>query len=288
VPLPAGGGADTIARALAQKMTDTFGQQIVVDNRPGASGAIGTDIAANAMPDGYTALLLASNLAILEGAGGNRPYDLRKDLQALSRVAVAPNILVVNSRIRATNVQELVALAKAQPGKLLFASNGIGSSSHLSAELFSSMAGIRMVHGPYKGGPPGVTATIAGETQLMFSAIVHVLPHARAGKIRALAVTGKTRTPAAPEVPTVAESGLPGYESLQWWLFMAPAGTPKAAQSKLHAALLGALADGDLKERFARLGVEPQGGTPEAAAQFLRDEISKWGKIVKAAGIELK
>lgn len=288
VPFPPGGGADIIARALGLKLTDTLAQPVVIDNRPGASGVIGTDIAAKAPADGYTILLLSSNLAILEGAGGQRPYNLRKDLDPIVRIAVAPNILVVNPAVPVTSVPQLVEHAKARSGKLLFASNGVGSSSHLSAELFKSMAGIDMVHVPYKGGPPGVTATIAGETQLMFSAIVHVLPHTKSGKVKALAVTSKARSDAAPQVPTVAESGLPGYESTQWWLLMVPAGTPKVSAIRLHSALAQALAAADLKARLSGLGVEPQGGTPEEASRFLQDEIAKWGKIIKTAGIELK
>jgi len=287
VPFPAGGGADIVARAIGQKMGESLGQQIVIDNRPGAAGVIGTDIAAKAAPDGYTMLMLSSNLAILEGAGGQRPYDLMKDLHAVSMIAVAPNILIVHPAVPARTVQELVAHAKAQPGKLHFASNGVGSSSHLSAELFRSMAGVNMVHVPYKGGPPGVTATIAGETQLMFSAILHVLPHAKAGRVRALAVSSRARSQAAPQVPTVAEAGLAGYESIQWWLMMVPAATPGPIVGRLHGALSGALSAADLKERLSSQGAEPLSGTPEEGVRYLRAEIAKWGKIVKTAGIRL-
>ena len=287
VPFPAGGGADIIARALGQKMTETLEQQIVVDNRPGAAGIIGTAIAAKAAPDGYTILLLASNLAILEGAGGSRAYDLRKDLAAITKIAIAPNILVVNPSVPASTVAELITLAKSRPGKLLFASNGTGSSSHLSAELFKSMAGVDMVHVPYKGGPPGVAATMMGETQLMFSAILHVLPHTQTKKVKALAVTSNVRSVAAPQVPTLAESGLRGYESVQWWVLMVPAPTPRSIADKLHSTTSKALASADLKERFMRSGVEPQSGTPPEATQFLHSEISKWGNIIKTARIEL-
>ena len=287
VPFPAGGGADIVARAVGQKMSDTLGQQIVIDNRPGAAGVVGTDIAAKAAPDGYTMLMLSSNLAILEGAGGQRPYDLTRDLQAVSMIAVAPNMLIVHPAVPVKSVQELVAYAKARPGKLHFASNGVGSSSHLSAELFKSMAGIDMVHVPYKGGPPGVTATIAGETQLMFSAILHVLPHARSGRVRPLAVTGATRSQAAAQVPTVAEAGIPRYESIQWWLMMVPAATPQPVIARLHQALNNALAAADLKERLSSQGAEALSGTPEEGSRFLGIEIAKWGKIVKTAGIKL-
>lgn len=288
VPFPAGGGADIVARAIGQRMGETLGQQMVVDNRPGAAGVIGTDIVAKAAPDGYTVLMLSSNLAILEGAGGQRPYDLRKDLQAVSMIAVAPNILVVNPAVPATSVQQLIAHLKSQPGRLHFASNGVGSSSHLSAELFKAMTGVDMVHVPYKGGPPGVTATIAGETQLMFSAILHVLPHARSGKVRALAVTSKARSQAAPQVPTVAETGVPGYDSIQWWLMMVPTGTAKAIVSRLHGALTGALSAADLTARLSSQGAEPLSGTPEEGARYLQAEIGKWRKIVKTAGIKLE
>ena len=287
VPFPAGGGADILARAIGQKMSETLRQQIVIDNRPGAAGVVGTDIAAKAAPDGYTILMLSSNLAILEGAGGQRPYDLTRDLRPVSMMAVAPNMLIVHPAVPAKTVRELVAYAKAQSGKLHFASNGVGSSSHLSAELFKSMAGIDIVHVPYKGGPPGVTATIAGETQLMFSAILHVLPHARSGRVRPLAVTGATRSQAAAQVPTVAEAGIPRYESIQWWLMMVPAATPQPLIARLHQALNHALADADLKERLSSQGAEPLSGTPEEASRFLGIEIAKWGKIVKTAGIKL-
>ena len=287
VPFPAGGGADILARAIGQKMGGSLGQQIVVDNRPGAAGVIGTDIAAKATPDGYTMLMLASNLAILEGAGGERPYNLTKDLHAVSMIAVAPNILIVHPAVPAKSVKELVAHAKAHPGKLHFASNGVGSSSHLSAELLKSMAGINMVHVPYKGGPPGVTATIAGETQVMFSAILHVLPHAKAGRVRALAVSGKVRSQAAPQLPTIAETGLPGYESIQWWLMMVPAATPEAIMARLHYALTAALSARDLRERLSGQGAEPLAGTPQEGARYLAAEIAKWGRLIKRAGIKL-
>ena len=259
-----------------------------MDNRAGAAGVIGADLAAKAPPDGYSILLASSNLAILEGAGGKRPYDLRKDLRCVSIIATAPNMLVVNPTVPATSVQQLVAQARANPGKLHFASNGIGSSSHLSAELFKAMTGTHMVHVPYKGGPPGVAATIAGEVQLMFSAILHVLPHAKAGKLRALGVTGKSRSKAAPQVPTIAESGLSGYESAQWWIVMVPAKTPEAVVKRLHAALAAALSAPDLAERLSSQGAEPLEGNPTEAAQYLAAEIEKWGKIVKTAGIKLE
>jgi tripartite-type tricarboxylate transporter receptor subunit TctC len=287
VPFPAGGGADILARAIGQKMSETLRQQIVIDNRPGAAGVVGTDIAAKAAPDGYTMLMLSSNLAILEGAGGQRPYDLTRDLQAVSMIAVAPNVLIVHPAMPVKSVPDLISHAKAQPGKLHFASNGVGSSSHLSAELFKAMAGVSMVHVPYKGGPPGVTATIAGETQLMFSAILHVLPQAKAGRVRALAVTGRMRSQAAPQLPTLAESGLAGYDSIQWWLLMVPAATPTTVVTRLQGALHGALAAADLKERLSGQGAEPRTGTSEEGALYLRAEIAKWGKIVKTAGIKL-
>ena len=185
-------------------------------------------------------------------------------------------------------MQQLIAHAKSHPGKLHFASNGVGSSSHLSAELFKTMAGVDVVHVPYKGGPPGVTATIAGETQLMFSAILHVLPHARSGKVRALAVTSKSRPQAAPHVPTVGEAGLPGYESIQWWMLMVPAGTPKIIVGGLNGALTRATSAADLMERFTSQGAEPLSGTPEEGARYLQAEIEKWGAVVKAAGIKLE
>jgi tripartite-type tricarboxylate transporter receptor subunit TctC len=287
VPFPAGGGADILARTIGQKMTESLGQSIVVDNRAGAAGIIGTDIVAKAVPDGYTLLMLASNLAILEAAGGRRPYDLVHDLHPISLIAAAPNILIVNPAVPATSVPQLISRAKSDPGKLHFASNGVGSSSHLSAELFKVMAGVDMVHVPYKGGPPGVAATLAGETQVMFSAILHVLPHAKAGKLRALAVTGKTRSQVVPEVPTIAESGLTGYESIQWWMMMAPAKVSSAVASTLHQSLIATLSAAELKARITQQGADPLSSTSQQARSFLNSEIIKWRKIINSAGIKL-
>lgn len=289
VPFPPGGGADIIARAIGQKLTASLGEQVVIDNRPGAAGVLGAALAAQATPDGYHILLASSNLAILEGGGTTRrPYDLRKDLKSVIRVAVAPNMLVVNPAVPARSVRELIAHAKASPGKLQYASNGIGSSSHLSAELFESMAGVDMGHVPYKGGPPGVAATVGGEVQLVFSAILHVWPHAKAGRLRALAVTGKARSKVAPQVPTVAESALPGYESTQWWIVMVPARVPDALVKRLNVALADALTAADLRERLSNQGAETVVSTPEEARQFLLSEIEKWAKVVRTAGIKLQ
>lgn len=288
VPFPPGGGADIIARALGHKLTDNLGQPLVIDNRAGASGVLGADIAAKAPPDGYSILLASSNLAILEGAGGKRPYDLRRDLTSVTMVAVAPNLLVVNPSVPVTSVQQLIAHAKANPGKLRFASNGIGSSSHLSAELFKMLTGTEMLHVPYKGGPPGVAATLGGEVQLMFSAILHVLPHTKTGKARPLGVTGRTRSKAAPQIPTIAESGVPGYESSQWWIVMVPAKTPDPVVRRLHSALVSALTAPDLVDRLSSQGAEALESSPAEASRYLASEIAKWGKIVKAGGIKLE
>jgi tripartite-type tricarboxylate transporter receptor subunit TctC len=288
VPFPPGGGADIIARALGQKVGEHFGQAIVVDNRAGASGVLGADIAAKAPPDGYSILLASSNLAIIEGAGGSRPYDLRRDLKSITMVAFAPNLLVVNPSVPATSVKQLIAHAKANPGKLHFASNGIGSSSHLSAELFKMLTATDMLHVPYKGGPPGVAATLAGEVQLMFSAILHVLPHTKSGRARPLGVTGKTRSKAAPQIPTIAESGVPGYESSQWWIVMVPAKAPAHVVERLHAAFSSALKAPDLVGRLSSQGAEALESSPAEAARYLDSEIVKWGKIVKASGIKLE
>lgn len=288
VPFPAGGGADILARIVAARLSETWRQQVVVDNRPGASGIVGTDLAAKASPDGYTALLASSNLAITEGMEGRRPYGLLQDLVPVVRLASAPNMLVANPAVKAASVMELVAAARARPDSLRFASNGNGSSSHLSAELFNHMAGIKMVHVPYKGGPPGVTATIAGETQIMFTAVVHVTPHARAGRLRALGVTGASRSPTVPEVPTIAEQGLKGYESVQWWMVMFRTGTPGEIQEKWNDALLKMLRMPDTEQRFSSQGAEPIGSTPGEAREYLRLEVRKWAGITKALGLKLQ
>lgn len=288
VPFPAGGGADILARIIGGKLTEAWGQQLVIDNRPGAAGIIGTDIGAKAAPDGYTVLLASSNVAITESMEGRRPYNLFKDLTPVIFMASAPNMLVVNPSLNVNSIRELIALAKARPNPLNFASNGNGSSSHLSAELFSHMAGIKMVHVPYKGGPPGVTATIAGEVQLMFTAILHVSPHAKAGRLRALGVTGAKRSQAAPSVPTIAEQGLPGYESVQWWMVMLPSATTREILMKWNGALVRILDTPDVGQRFSSQGAEPMGSTPEEALKYLKAEVAKWTRVTRELGLRLQ
>jgi tripartite-type tricarboxylate transporter receptor subunit TctC len=288
VPFPAGGGADILARIIGEKLTEAWGQQIVIDNRPGAAGIIGTDIGAKASPDGYTVLLASSNVAITEGMEGRRPYHLFRDLTPVIFMATAPNMLVVNPGVKAKSVNELIALAKARPNPLHFASNGNGSSSHLSAELFSVMAGVKMLHVPYKGGPPGVTATIAGEVQLMFTAILHVSPHAKAGRLRALGVTGGQRSQAAPDVPTIAEQGLPGYESVQWWMVMLPSATAKTIMAKWNSELIRVLGLREVAQRFLSQGAEPVGSTPEEALKYLKSEVAKWTQVTRKLGLRLQ
>jgi len=288
VPFPAGGGADFLARIIGAKLTEAWGQQVVVDNRPGAAGILGTDIGAKASPDGYTVLLASSNVAITEAMEGKRPYNLFRDLTPVIFLATAPNMLVVNPGVKASSVKELIALAKARPTPLHFASNGNGSSSHLSAELFSGVAGIKMLHVPYRGGPPGVTATIAGETQVMFTAILHVYPHAKAGRLRALGVTSARRSQAAPEIPTIAEQGLPGYEAVQWWIVMLPAGTAKEIQAKWNGELIKILQMGDVGQRFSRQGAEPVGSTSAEALKYLKGEVAKWSGVTRKLGLRLQ
>jgi tripartite-type tricarboxylate transporter receptor subunit TctC len=288
VPFPPAGGADILARLIGVKLAESWRQQIVVDNRPGAAGIIGTDIGAKASPDGYTVLLASSNVAITEGMEGKRPYNLFRDLTPVTFMATAPNMLVVHPSINAKSVKELIALAKARPNPLHFASNGNGSSSHLSAELFSDMAGIKLLHVPYKGGPPGVTATIAGEVQLMFTAILHVSPHAKAGRLRALGVTGTRRSQVAPDVPTIAEQGLPGYESVQWWMVMLPSATPREIRTKWNTELVRILGMPDVGQRFSSQGAEPIGSSPEEAIKYLKSEVAKWTRVTRKLGLSLQ
>ena len=285
VPFPPGGTTDILARAVAQKLSETWGQQVIVDNRPGAGGNIGSELVAKSAPDGYTLLMgTVGTHAINPSLYAKMPYDHVKDFTPVILVAGVPNVLVVNPSLPVNSVSELIAYGKANPNKLNFASSGNGTSIHLSGELFRTMTGVQMTHVPYKGSSPALTDLIAGQVQLMFDNLPSSLQFIRAGKLRALAVTSLERSSALPDVPTLAESGLPGFEASSWFGVLAPAGTPNDIIAKLNTAIAGWLATADAKEKLAAQGAIAAGGAPDAFVRHIAAETSKWAKVVKASG----
>lgn len=287
VPFPAGGPTDISARIIGQKLTEAWGQQVVVDNRAGANGIIGQDAVAKAKPDGYT-LLLQSVAFAVNPSLYKLPYDSEKDFIPVTMVASTPLMLVVNPEVRAKSVGELVALAKANPGQLNYASFGNGSIAHLAAELFSTRAGIRMAHVAYKGVPQAQADVIAGQVQVMLPTIPSALPHIRSGKLRGLAVTSRQRSPLAPELPTMIEAGIPDYESHTWFGFFFPAGTAQAIVAKLHAEVVRILALPEIKAQFKNQGFDTGGNTPDEFRRFVREETEKYAGVVKAAGVKVE
>ena len=288
VPYPPGGVGDTTMRAIAQQLSESLGQPFVIDNKPGASQMIGADAVAKAAPDGYTLFLgSVTSLAINVSSQKKMPYDPVKDFAPVSMLYFSPMYLVVNPAVPAQSVKELVALAKAQPGKLSFASIGQGGSIHLAGEMFKSMAGVDITHIPYKGSAPALTDIIGGQVSLMFDAGVSALPQVRAGKLRALAITTAKRVDSTPELPTVAEAGgLPNYEATLWFGLVAPAATPRDIVNRLSQELAKILRQPALQARFANLGVEFSASSPEEFATYIRAETLKWGKVFRDAKVE--
>ncbi len=286
LPFPPGGSTDLLAREVALGLTTANGQQFVVENKPGAASTLGTAFVAKAPADGYTFLFTSSHYAIVATLYKNLPYDAKKDLAPVSMVADIPVVLVANATVPAKNVQELIALAKAKPGTLNFASSGAGGVAHLSGELFKALAGVDLRHVPYKGGAPAMQDLLGGHVQLMFDAISTSLPNIRAGKLHALAWTGKTRSPILPDLPTIAESGVPGYASAAWFAMFAPAGTPKDIVQKLSAQVKTIVSNAALRERQLGLGVDLVGSTPEVLEAQLTEEIVKWAKVIKDSGAQ--
>jgi len=285
-PYPAGGSSDLVARIVAQKLSDSYGQQFVVDNRAGAGGIVGSELAARAPPDGYT--LLLGNIAPLAISATIQrlPYDPLADFAPVSMLATGPTILVVHPSVAAKSVAELIALAKSQPGKLNYGSGGNGTPAHLTTELLKQMAGINLVHVPYKGTGQSVNDLIAGQIQLVFASTPVALAHMKSGRLRALAVSSAKRTPLAPDLPTVAESGVHGFEFDSWWSLLAPRHTPASVINKLNAEVKRALQLADVKERFADLGIDPVYSTPAEYSTFLRREIAKFSQLVKTIGLK--
>jgi len=287
VPYPPGGSADILARAIGQKVGEGLGQQVVIDNRPGAGTAIGADVTAKAAPDGYTIMLgTVSSHAINPALTTGLKYDPVKDFAPVSLVASIPFALIVHPSLPAHSVKDLIALAKSKPGSLNFSSAGTGTSNHLAGELFKSMTGTFMVHIPYKGSAPALNDLIAGQVHLMFDLVLTAAPHVKSGAVRAIAVTGRERSGVLPGVPTVAESGVTGYEVSAWFGFFAPAGTPSAIVNALNAETVKAMRMPDLRERLGSQGAEPVTSTPEQFAAYVKDELAKWTRVVKASGMK--
>lgn len=286
IPQSAGGSTDLAARAVTQRLGDVLGQPVVVDNRPGAGSLIGTDLVAKAAPDGYTLLGVAASFSINPSLHARLPFDPVRDFAPISRLCAFPHVLVVHPAVPAKSVKELIALARAKPGQLNVATSGVATSTHMAAELFMYMTGTKMTTVPYKGGAPGNVALVGGEVQLYFATISTALPHIRSGRLRALAVTTRKRSAAAPDFPTIAEAGVPGYEHASWVGMLAPAGTPPAVVAKLNSEIVRIVHLPEVKEYFLRDGLEPEGDTAKVFAADIRNEIAKWLKVVKAAGIK--
>lgn len=286
VPFPPSGGADILARVMAQKLSESLRVQVIVDNRAGAGGMIGSEYVARAAPDGYTLVFsTSSSLAVNPHVVPKATYDPIRDFSSIMLVATAPNVLVVHPSLPATSVKSLIALAKARPGELNIASNGTGTLSHLMAELFMLRAGVKLVHVPYKGAAPAVIDTLAGNVSVLFASFPSVSTQMRAGRLRALAVTSAKRAKVAPELPTVSEAALPGFEANQWWGISAPAGTPAAVITRLNTELNKVVQDTEVKKRFAVLAAEIVGGSAHDFDAYLKADYDKWGEVVKAAHI---
>jgi tripartite-type tricarboxylate transporter receptor subunit TctC len=286
VGFTAGGGPDIVARLLAPKLSDSLGQPVVVDNRPGAGGSIAEDLVAKAAPDGYTVLACSNSIAINPGLYKNLPYNAGRDLAPITLTGISAQVLIVARAFPANSVEELVALGKAKPNTLTFGSSGNGSGSHLAGELFKNMTHVQMTHVPYKGGGQGVVAVLSGDVSMMFAPSAAALPLVRSGKLKALAVTTATRSAAAPEVPTVSEAGVRGYEAFPWYGLLVPAGTPKTAIDKLLAHAVKAMELPDIKDRYANLGIQAAPTTPQEFAVYIRTETRKWDKVIKEGSVK--
>ncbi|MDP2398478.1 MAG: tripartite tricarboxylate transporter substrate binding protein [Burkholderiales bacterium] len=285
LPFPPGGGTDTLGRMIAQKLGEALGQQVISDNRPGGGANLGAEIAAKSPPDGYTIFMGNVAHTINVSLYPKLNYDLVKDFAPVSILASTPNILVVHPSLPVKSVKDLIALAKARPGQLDFASAGSGSSSHLAGELFNSMGGVKLTHIPYKGGGPAVIALISGQVPVGFATTPSVMPHVTSGRVRGLAVTGDRRLPLAPDLPTISEAGIAGYEASTWYGLLVPTGTPGDIINRLHGTTVKILGLDDLKKRLESSGFQGIGSTPQEYAAYTSSEIAKWAKVIKAAGI---
>ncbi|HEV8096080.1 MAG TPA: tripartite tricarboxylate transporter substrate binding protein [Burkholderiales bacterium] len=286
VPATTGGAIDLIARSLAEKMSASLGQPVVVENKPGASNNLGTDFVAKSPPDGYALVIVASSHATNKHLFKSLPYDPEKDFEPVVYTHVVPLLLAVHPSVGAKTVPELVAWIKANPDKAIYASSGPGSSLHMAAELFMSMSKTKMTHIPYKGSSAAHPDLLSGRTAMIFDTVTAIRSHVKSGAVRGIAVTTLSRSSAVPELPTISESGLPGYDASTWGGILAPAGTPKDVVAKLNASINAALKMDDVRSRLSGAGIEIQGGTPEQFAAVIRNEIDKWGRIVREAGIQ--
>ena len=287
VPYVPGGGVDFVGRTIAQKLSETWNHPVIVDNRPGGGTNIGSELVARSASDGHTLLVGGVPNSVNMTLYRKPPYDFVKDFAPISRLSTAPNILAVHPSVPARSVKDLIAIAKSRRGELTYASAGIGSSNHLSGELFKMMAGVDIVHVPYKGGGAAVTDLLAGNVSMYFGTTPSTMPHVRSGRLRALGVTGATRSPTIPDVPTIAEAGLPGYEQSAWHGLLAPAGTPQAIINKLQSEVVRLLGLPEMKERFSAQGVDVIGSSAAEFAAFIQQDVAKYAKIVKTAGIRI-
>ena len=288
VPFPTSGATDILARTIAQKLSEALGQPVIIDNKPGAGGALGSDLVAKAAPDGYTLLMATTSTHSIGPALQKLPYDAQRDFAAISEVADATNVLIVSPQLGVNSVKELIALAKSKPGQLNFSSSGTGAIPHLSGERFKSMTGTDIQHIPYKGTALAIPDIINGQIAMMFDSIVSVMPHIRSGKVKALAISSQKRSALLPELPTMTEAGIPGYVSETYFGVFAPAGTPKEIVARLNAELVKIVHTADTKERLLKLGAEPVGSTPEQLAALVRTENAKWAKVIKDAGVKVE
>ncbi len=286
VPFPAGGPTDVLTRALADKLGAAMGQPLVVENKPGAGGAIGADFVAKSAPDGYTLVMATTSTHSIGPYLAKLPYDPEKDFTPIVWVGNATNVLVVNNQLPANSVKELIDLAKKEPGKLNYATSGIGTVVHLTSELFASMAGVKLTHVPYKGVQQSVPDLISGQVSILFDNIMTAQPHIKAGKVKALAISSPKRSPLVPDIPTVAESGLPGFSSVTWFGLLGPANTPRAVVERVNAELNKALQLPEIQARFVQMGFEPAGGTAAEFAATIRRDAQKWSKVIQDAHVK--
>ena len=287
IPQSPGGASDTVGRIVAQKLADNFGQQFVVDNRPGATGNIGHEIVAHALPDGYTMLLTAPNLVTSPSLYAKIPFDPVRDFTPISQLTLSPNVWIVHPAFAARSMKDLIEIARSKPGAIDFGSSGSASTQHLAGELLNLMTGIHLVHIPYKGGGPALIDLISGRIQVMSSTVPSAVPHIKTGRVRALAVTSLQRSSALPEVPTVAEAAdLRGYEAITWQGFVFPHGTPKPVVDRMYGGIVKVLAQNEVVTRLRELGYEPVGSTPQDFAAYIKSEIAKWAKVIAAGNIK--
>jgi len=288
VPFPPAGATDITARIMADKISGPLGQSVVVENRPGAAGNVGTEFVARSAPDGYTILQLTVAQSISATLYTKINYDVEKDLAPAAMVALVPNVMIVHPSVPAKSVAEFIALAKAKPGKINFASSGSGTSIHMSAEMFKMLTGVNIVHIPYKGSGPALADMLGGQVDVMFDNLTSSIGHIRSGKLRALAVTTVTRYPELPELPTMQEAGVPGYEATAWFGIVVPRGTPRDAIARINGEVNKALAQADVKEKLAQQGALARSWTPEEFGSFIHNEVVKWAKVVKASGAKVE